>query len=294
MVMNWGCEKLWTAVADLFLPRLCCVCGTNLGRHERYICLNCLADMPLTHSWSLVRNPMAEHFNALIERMENENLNLNFCEGDLSDELLEREAEDPPKSCYEHYVYAAALFNFVKDGGYRNITYRLKYSRDIREGRFFAAMLGERVATAEWLSDVDTVVPVPLHWTRRLRRGYNQAEVIASEVAKALGARLRTDILKRRRRTSTQTKLGIEEKARNVSGAFAVSRKFRRRFHNPEILNSASSNGVSGEWNTLNVRHILLIDDVFTTGSTLYNCWRPLHDFFGPQVRISIATLGVV
>lgn len=250
--------------------------------------------MPLTHSWSLVRNPMAEHFNALIERMENENPSLDFCEGDLSDELLEREAEDPPKSCYEHYVYAAALFNFVKDGGYRNITYLLKYSRDIREGRFFAAMLGERVATAEWLSDVDTVVPVPLHWTRRLRRGYNQAEVIASEVAKALGARLRTDILKRRRRTSTQTKLGIEEKARNVSGAFAVSRKFRRRFHNPEILNSASSNGASGERNALNVRHILLVDDVFTTGSTLYNCWRPLHDFFGPQVRISIATLGVV
>ena len=250
--------------------------------------------MPLTHSWSLVRNPMAEHFNALIERMENENPSLDFCEGDLSDELLEREAEDPPKSCYEHYVYAAALFNFVKDGGYRNITYRLKYSRDIREGRFFAAMLGERVATAEWLSDVDTVVPVPLHWTRRLRRGYNQAEVIASEVAKALGARLRTDILKRRRRTSTQTKLGIKEKARNVSGAFAVSRKFRRRFHNPEILNSASLNGVSEERNSMNIRHILLIDDVFTTGSTLYNCWRPLHDFFGPQVRISIATLGVV
>ena len=182
----------------------------------------------------------------------------------------------------------------MKDGGYRNITYRLKYSRDIREGRFFAAMLGERVAAAEWLSDVDTVIPVPLHWTRRLRRGYNQAEVIASEVAKALGARLRTDILKRRRRTSTQTKLGIEEKARNVSGAFAVSRKFRRRFHNPEILNSASSNGASGGRDAVNVKHILLVDDVFTTGSTLYNCWRPLHDFFGPQVRISIATLGVV
>lgn len=250
--------------------------------------------MPLTHSWSLVRNPMAEHFNALIERMENENPEFDFCEASLPDGLLGREAEDPPKSCYEHYVYAAALFNFVKDGGYRNITYRLKYSRDIREGRFFAAMLGERVVAAEWLSDVDTVVPVPLHWTRRLRRGYNQAEVIASEVAKALGARLRTDILKRRRRTSTQTKLGIEEKARNVSGAFAVSRKFRRRFHNPEILNSASSNGASLERNALNIRHILLVDDVFTTGSTLYNCWRPLHDFFGPQVRISIATLGVV
>ena len=149
MVMNWGCEKLWTAVADLFLPRLCCVCGTNLGRHERYICLNCLADMPLTHSWSLVRNPMAEHFNALIERMENESLSLNFCEASLSDGLLEREAEDPTKSCYEHYVYAAALFNFVKDGGYRNITYRLKYSRNIKKKHFFTTILNKQITTTK-------------------------------------------------------------------------------------------------------------------------------------------------
>ena len=156
-------------------------------------------------------------------------------------------------------------------------------------------MLGERAAAADWLSDVDTVIPVPLHWTRRLRRGYNQAEVIASEVAKALGARPRTDILERLRRTSTQTKLGVEEKASNVRGAFAVSRKFRRRFHKPETTDGASSSDkISGERNPVTVRHILLVDDVFTTGSTLYNCWRPLHDFFGPSVRISIATLGVV
>ena len=156
-------------------------------------------------------------------------------------------------------------------------------------------MLGERAAAAQWLSDVDTVVPVPLHWTRRLRRGYNQAEVIASEVAKALGARLRTDILERRRRTSTQTKLGVEEKARNVMGAFAVGKKFRRRFNKPETPDDeSSSNKVSGERNSVTVRHILLVDDVFTTGATLYNCWRPLHDFFGPSVRISVATLGVV
>ncbi len=278
--------NMLTALADLFLPRLCCVCGGELGRNERHICLNCLADMPLTLDWLVRRNPMAEKFNALIAGHE------------VSD---------------TGYVDAVALFNFVRNGaigdvgtdggdgsggkagGYRNITYRLKYSRDIREGRFFAAMLGERARAAEWLSDVDTVIPVPLHWTRRLRRGYNQAEVIASELARALGARLRTDILIRRRRTRTQTKLGIGEKARNVSGAFAVSERFRSRFHEPGIRSGApSSEGMSGKRDSAAVRHILLVDDVFTTGSTLYNCWRPLHDFFGPSVRISIAALGVV
>lgn len=279
--------NMLTALADLFLPRLCCVCGGELGRNERHICLNCLADMPLTLYWLVRRNPMAEKFNALIAGHES------------------REAAD----CFPGYVDAVALFNFVRNGtdgdtgtgtggysgGYRNITYRLKYSRDIREGRFFAAMLGERAAQAEWLSDVDAVIPVPLHWTRRLRRGYNQAAVIASELAEALGARLRTDILIRRRRTRTQTKLGVREKARNVSGAFAVSKKFRRRFPESGTPGEASSSGgMSGKRHPAVFRHILLVDDVFTTGSTLYNCWRPLHDFFGPSVRISIAALGVV
>ncbi len=277
--------NMLTALADLFLPRLCCVCGGELGRNERHICLNCLADMPLTLYWLVRRNPMAEKFNALIAGHES------------------WEAAD----CFPGYVDAVALFNFVRNGtdgdtgtggysgGYRNITYRLKYSRDIREGRFFAAMLGERAAQTEWFSDVDAVIPVPLHWTRRLRRGYNQAAVIASELAGALGARLRTDILIRRRRTRTQTKLGVREKARNVSGAFAVSEKFRRRFPESGTPGEASSSGgMSGKRHPAVFRHILLVDDVFTTGSTLYNCWRPLHDFFGPSVRISIAALGVV
>ncbi len=307
--MKMDSENVLTALADLFLPRLCCVCGGELGRNERYICLNCLADMPLTHNWLVRRNPMAERFNALIAGHEVPETEACLPIG--ADEVISTETEDAetiaPESdasaedCFSRYVHAVALFDFVKDGeggnagGYRNITYRLKYSRDIREGRFFAAMLGERVAAAEWFSDVDTVVPVPLHWTRRLRRGYNQAEVIASEVAKALGARLRTDVLERRRRTSTQTKLGVEEKARNVRGAFAVGKKFRRRLHKPATSDGASSsNKIPEERNSVTARHILLVDDVFTTGSTLYNCWRPLHDFFGPSVRISVATLGVV
>ncbi len=282
--MKMDSENVLTALADLFLPRLCCVCGNELGRNERYICLNCLADMPITLNWLVRRNPMAERFNALIAGHE-------ASEPDGMNERISPESDVLGVECFSRYVYAVALFNFVKDGGYRNITYRLKYSRDISEGRFFAAMLGERVSRAEWLSDVDTVIPVPLHWTRRLRRGYNQAEVIASEVAKALGARLRTDILTRCRRTTTQTKLGVEEKSRNVSGAFALNRHFVRHY-DTEV--HSQQDEADGSAVGRNVSHILLVDDVFTTGSTLYNCWKPLHDFFGVSVRISIATLGVV
>lgn len=266
------------ALADLFLPRLCCVCGEELGRNEKFICLGCLSELPLTYSWSSRRNPMAERFNALVER--------KGYPLQIADSKDVEPSSDEDRDEYERYVYAVSLFRFVKDGGYRNITYRLKYGSDLAEGRFFGAMLGERAAEAPWLRDVDAVVPVPLHWTRRFKRGYNQAEIIAGELAEALGARLRTDLLVRRHRTKTQTRLSLEEKARNVAGAFAVSGKLLRRVQN------AGSSGTPAE--VLNVRHILLVDDVFTTGSTLYNCYLPLKRFFGEGVRISIATLGLV
>ena len=266
------------ALADLFLPRLCCVCGEELGRNEKFICLGCLSELPLTYSWSSRRNPMAERFNALVER--------NGYPLQIADSKDVEPSSDEEGDEYGRYVYAVSLFRFVKDGGYRNITYRLKYGSDLAEGRFFAAMLGERAAEAPWLGDVDAVVPVPLHWSRRLKRGYNQAEIIAGELAKALGARQRTDLLVRRHRTKTQTKLSLEEKARNVAGAFAVKGKLQRR------VQKAGGRETPAE--ILNVRHILLVDDVFTTGSTLYNCYLPLKQFFGEGVRISIATLGLV
>lgn len=266
------------ALADLFLPRLCCVCGEELGRNEKFICLGCLSELPLTYSWSSRRNPMAERFNALVER--------NGYPLQIADSKDVEPSSDEEGDEYGRYVYAVSLFRFVKDGGYRNITYRLKYGSDHAEGRFFAAMLGERAAEAPWLRDVDAVVPVPLHWSRRLKRGYNQAEIIAGELAKALGAKLRTDLLVRRHRTKTQTKLSLEEKARNVAGAFAVKGELQR------LVQKAGGRETPAE--ILNVRHILLVDDVFTTGSTLYNCYLPLKRFFGEGVRISIATLGLV
>ena len=109
--------------------------------------------------------------------------------------------------------------------GYRLITQRLKYHSDYAAGRYFASMLGREMAASPIYSDVDAVIPVPLHWTRLWPRGHNQAEIIAEVLASFLGAEMRTDILYRSRRTRTQTKLSVEGKARNVTGAFQVRRK---------------------------------------------------------------------
>ena len=93
-----------------------------------------------------------------------------------------------------------------------------------------------------------------------------------------MGVEVRTDVLFRKRMTRTQTKLSVEEKTQNVSGAFEAT--------------------LPKDWlmqdGALKVRHLILVDDLFTTGSTLYACYAALRSVFPPSVRISVATLAFV
>lgn len=259
------------AVADVLMPRHCAVCGRKLLVNEKHLCIYCLDDMPLTYSWSLVHNPMADRFNGMIQR-------------DIEH--------------YEPYAFAAGLFFFRSGSRYRNICYRLKYHGDIDIGRHFAKILGTKLAGSPHFTDVDAVVPVPLHWTRHWRRGYNQAEVIAREISSALGARLHTDMIVRRRRTSTQTRLDVEHKRLNVSGAFAIGKKLTRFTEGirPGLPESSSKASDSRKADTDygKIRHILIVDDVFTTGATVAACHKALRTVFPPDVRISVATLACV
>lgn len=248
-------KKLCLCLADLILPRRCIVCDGKLGLDEKHLCTYCSSDMPLTRFWQLKHNRMADRFNEGIQKL-----------------LEARWATDGRASGpHERYAYAAALFFFNDDADYKRIPYDIKYEGNIQAGRYFGTLLGNEIATAGWLSDIDVIIPVPLHWRRHWKRGYNQAEVIAKGISKALDTPVRTDILKRHRYTRTQIRLSITEKAGNVAGSFSVI--------------PGSHEGI---------RHILLVDDVFTTGSTLLACFTALRKAFPPDVRISVATLGFV
>jgi ComF family protein len=174
-------------------------------------------------------------------------------------------------AAHERYAYATALFFYDGESSYSHITHRLKYDGQLSVGRHFGRMLGDEVRLAPWLQDVDAIVPVPLHWCRRWRRGYNQAEIIAEAVSDVLEIPIYKDILTRHKYTKTQTLLDVNAKADNVRGAFTADKTGDRE-----------------------IRHILLVDDVFTTGSTLLACFTALREVFPPSVRISIATLGFV
>lgn len=239
-----GVAHIARAVTDVFLERRCPVCGRPLRSREERLCLFCTEDLPQTLYWRQPRNAMADRFNA---RFNGEELS--------------------------YYIYAAALFFYRSEAGYASIPKALKYHADYRLGRHYARLLGRRLAESEHFRDVDLVIPVPLHPLRRWRRGYNQAEVLAREVARELGARLGTGLLRRRRYTRTQTRLHGEAKARNVASAFTLTRRASRR-------------GIQAS-------HILLLDDVFTTGATLSACFRALLPLC-LTTRLSVATLAVV
>ncbi len=231
-------------VMDLVMPRQCLVCGKPLGAQEEQLCIWCASDIPLSWYWERPHNPMADQFNALLEQHR-------------------------PAGEAMPYAYAVSLLFYHHENPFKRIPRALKYGFNLRAGRYFSARLGAYMAGKSHFADIDTVIPVPLHWWRKFRRGYNQAEVIAAELARILRARLRTDVLYRTRRTRSQTRLDAQERQRNVEGVFALRRSFC-------------------------ARHVLLVDDTFTTGATLASCYQAVRKALGPSVRISIATLAVV
>jgi ComF family protein len=143
----------------------------------------------------------------------------------------------------------------IYDGPLRSILQAFKYDRR----RSLAAPLGRlmQLRGAAMLADADCVVPVPLHWRRRWRRGFNQA----LDLARQLDAPVRC-LLRRRRNTRTQTDLPADARLHNVRDAFVVSRR-------------AAISGL----------RIVLVDDVSTTGATLEACARVLVAAGAAEVR---------
>jgi len=164
---------------------------------------------------------------------------------------------------------AISLFYFRPDAKFNHIMHSIKYFGNRKLGYRLGYYLGSFLAGSP-LPKPDAVIPVPLHPLRRLHRGYNQAEVIGRGIADALGVGLYRDLLRRSRNTHSQANLKTSQKEQNVKGAFKISRKEAQK-----MAESA-------------IRHILIVDDTLTTGSTIVECAKCLKEDF----KISAATLA--
>ena len=162
---------------------------------------------------------------------------------------------------------AISAFIFVKKGRVQRLMHELKYKNNTEVGEILGVELGKEVSKVEGLQKVDLVIPVPLHLKKQKQRGYNQSDFIAKGVARALTCDMSIEFLKRKEDSESQTKKSKYERWENVGEAFIVE-------------NGKEFSG----------KHILLVDDVVTTGATLEACCKKLEEIEG--VVLSIATLA--
>lgn len=159
---------------------------------------------------------------------------------------------------------AASLLFFEKGSKYRNIIYQLKYKGKKEAGLYLGKLIGSRIKEKSNVN-IDCVVPVPLHKSKQRRRGYNQSALLAEGVAAVLKVPVVEDVLFRKKQTSTQTRKGRFERWQNVENRFGTKKKDK-----------------------LESKHVLLVDDVLTTGATLEAAGSVLLEIEG--LRLSVAT----
>lgn len=165
-------------------------------------------------------------------------------------------------------IHAASYFYYSKGSDYCRILYRLKYHYCKEIGEVMGRCMAAEMQNSMFFEGIDLIVPVPLHKKKQRLRGYNQCEWIAKGVSAVTGIPVNTSGLVRIVDNSTQTKKSAHERWENVQNIFSV-------VPSAEFAN----------------KHILLIDDVLTTGATLYACAAILKELEG--VEVSILTLAV-
>ncbi len=229
--MSTFSDMLADAVSLLF-PRRCPVCGGTPLR-GRTICTLCELTAPFTGLWSEADNGMAQRLRGLLP--------------------VER---------------ASAFLWYVEGSPWRDAVHGFKYRGEWRTAYSLGRRYGMLLRESGLYDDVDTAVPVPLHYRRLLGRGYNQAEYVAEGIARELGIGVDRDSVRRHRYNRSQTSRSAHERWDNVEGIFSVGR--------PEALAG---------------RHLLLVDDVLTTGATVISLGEAIMRAV-PDVKLSVAVLA--
>lgn len=157
-----------------------------------------------------------------------------------------------------------ALFYYNKFSNYKNLIYLIKYNSYRQLGIYLGQMLGERIASD---CRADCIVPIPLHKKREKERGFNQALEIACGINRATGIEVMADVVMRVQNNVSQTGKNAAERLKNVENIF-------------QLQNASCIQG----------RHVLLVDDVITTGATIGSCLRVLAE--AGDVKFSLGCLA--
>jgi ComF family protein len=217
---------------SLLFPRLCYGCGNHLMRNEKLICTECYILIPRTNYHLKPDNPVSQLFwgRCLIER--------------------------------------AATFSFyTKDSRIKELIHQLKYKGIKEVGSELGRIYARTLKSSRFLEDIDVIIPVPLHPSKKRQRGFNQSDIISQGISEVSGVPVETRLLVRKTVSRTQTRKSRFDRWTNVQDIFRVTDQSRVRN-----------------------RHILLVDDVITTGSTLEACANELLKV--ENVKVSVVALA--
>ena len=147
------------------------------------------------------------------------------------------------------FARATAFFNYQKHTNFAHLIHKLKYQGRDDIGIWLGEMFGVELKSSGFLDDIDAIVPIPLHPRRQRKRGYNQSRIIAEGISHITEIPIIDNAVVRSVYTKTQTRKNKDERAKNVQGIFEVV-----------------------DVKTLENKHILILDDVITTGATCVSC----------------------
>ena len=224
---------MFKAIIDLFFPKVCYACHKVLNDYEEDLCTNCRNELPVTNF----------HFNG-----DNNVLKMFYARVKVEN--------------------GTALFRFEKKGLVQQLIHSLKYKGQESIGVFLGDWLGGELKTLKEYSEIDMVIPVPLHKNKLKKRGYNQVAKFAQHIATALNAQYVDNVLLKVTNTQSQV----------------LKNRFARWTNNEELFTLQNTSAIAN-------KHILLVDDLITTGATMEACINVLNQ--AENVKISVASMAI-
>ena len=218
---------------NLFFPKVCEACNTNLEDNTSVICINCRHQLPVT--------------------------NFHFDNSEMVKKIVYGRVK---------LENATALLHFSKKGIVQQLLHNLKYRGHNYISGFFGEWLGTELNSITAYKDIDIVVPVPLYKTKLRKRGYNQVEGFGKSIAKALNAEYNDKVLIKTKATKTKVFEGRLQRWKDDGAIFSLS-----------------------ETESLRGKHILLVDDIITTGATVEACATELLKI--DNIKLSLATMAI-